>query len=148
MTVAEKLKQIRESKGLRQKDVANALGCSVQSYSQYENGNRKPKVETLQRFADALGVSVLDLQTDGVRQKAQEFIVDDRADRFFKAERRTDAAVLEAWKDVADEELKQAIDEIFEIVDRRCRIEMFLQSQAIAENPHVGEYEDDDDPEE
>ena len=58
MTFADNLKSIREHKGLKQKDVATILGCSVQSYSQYENGKRQPKLETVQRFAQALNVPI------------------------------------------------------------------------------------------
>lgn len=64
MSLSENLKRIRISKGLTQRDVAALLGCSVQSYAQYESGKRKPKIETLARFANALDISIADLSPD------------------------------------------------------------------------------------
>lgn len=57
MTVGERIKQIRTSKGLSQKDVAEKLGVSQANYSQYEVCKRNAKIETLERIAKALGVS-------------------------------------------------------------------------------------------
>lgn len=56
MTVGEKIRDIRVEKGMTQKELGEALGVSVQTISAYESGRRRPKVETLSRFADALGV--------------------------------------------------------------------------------------------
>lgn len=43
------------------KKLADILGTSQQNLAQYENGKRKPKIETLKRIASALGVEVEDL---------------------------------------------------------------------------------------
>ena len=61
MTIGERLQKIRKDKGLSQKAVADVLGVSVQTVSVYENGKRTPKPETVQRFADALGVEAWEL---------------------------------------------------------------------------------------
>lgn len=41
--------------------IADIMGCSPQLISQYENGKRMPKLETLQRIADSLNVSLLQI---------------------------------------------------------------------------------------
>lgn len=61
MTLAEKMKQIRETKGMTQKEVASLMGVSQQAYGQYESGTREPKMDTLNRIAKALGVSKYEL---------------------------------------------------------------------------------------
>lgn len=61
MTLAEKMKQLREKKGLKQKEVAALMGISQQAYGQYESGTREPKMDTLNRIAKALGVSKYEL---------------------------------------------------------------------------------------
>lgn len=58
MIISDRIKAARKSKGLSQKELGELLGISAASVSQYENGDRNPKLETLQRFAKALGVSV------------------------------------------------------------------------------------------
>ena len=54
----DKLKKLRLSKNMTQKEVASAMGISQQAYSQYESGNRRPKIDTIVRIADALCVDI------------------------------------------------------------------------------------------
>lgn len=44
--ICQRLKEIREQKGLRSKDVAAALGMNESTYSHYERGLRFPKLDT------------------------------------------------------------------------------------------------------
>ena len=61
MEIHENIKRIRKVKNISQKELANRLNISPQNLAQYENGKRKPKIETLNRIATALGVNVTDL---------------------------------------------------------------------------------------
>ena len=54
---AERIKNERNKLGLRQSDIAEHLGISVQSYSIYENG-REPKYDLLIKLADRFNVSI------------------------------------------------------------------------------------------
>lgn len=58
MTTGERIKEARKRAGLTQKELADKLGISYVGISQWENNQRNPKLETLQRIADALGVDV------------------------------------------------------------------------------------------
>lgn len=58
MTKVNRLKELRQTKGLRQSELAQKVGISEQAISFYENGKRNPKIETLQKLADYFGVSV------------------------------------------------------------------------------------------
>ena len=53
-----RLKELRNDKGLRQKDVAQVLGISQQSLGYYENGVNKPDPAMLVQLADFYEVSV------------------------------------------------------------------------------------------
>lgn len=56
MKFGEKLKKLRTTQGMRQIDVANAVGISLRAYAGYENNNRYPKHrEVYQKLAVALG---------------------------------------------------------------------------------------------
>lgn len=57
----ERLRAIRKEKLLNQKELADIMGVSQVFISQYENGSRKPKPETIRRFQEALGCSFEDL---------------------------------------------------------------------------------------
>ena len=58
---SERIKPARKKAGLTQKKLAEILGTSQQNLAQYENGKRKPKIETLKKIASALGVEIEDL---------------------------------------------------------------------------------------
>ena len=50
MQTSERIKQARKKAGLTQKKLAEILGTSQQNLAQYENGKRKPKIETLKKL--------------------------------------------------------------------------------------------------
>jgi transcriptional regulator with XRE-family HTH domain len=58
MKLGKRLKELREEKGLLQKDVAKYLKITTSAYGYYEQGKRDPDTETLQKLADFFNVSV------------------------------------------------------------------------------------------
>ena len=56
-----RLKELRLERGLSQKDVADALACSITVYSRYETGSREPSIDVLVRLADFYGVTLDEL---------------------------------------------------------------------------------------
>ncbi len=56
--ILQQLKNIREDNDVRQKTVADYLGVSQNTYSQYENGVISISPEMLVKLADYFGVSV------------------------------------------------------------------------------------------
>ena len=84
MTIGEKIKIIRKKNRLTQKELGDKLGVSYQMIAQYENGKRNPKIETVQKIADALDMSIcytedgepcfIDKIYEGTGQKAFESI--------------------------------------------------------------------------
>lgn len=55
--LSERLKSLRKSKKLTQKQLAEKINVTHVSISGYESGNRSPDTDTLQRLADFFGVS-------------------------------------------------------------------------------------------
>lgn len=61
-TLGTRLKELRESKGLLQKEVADCIGMTQRNYSKYESdGIVRPVPEVVKKFADFYGISVDDL---------------------------------------------------------------------------------------
>lgn len=58
MIFSKRLKELRESKGLYQGDVARLLGVTRQAISQYERGEREPSYEMLEKLADYFNVDM------------------------------------------------------------------------------------------
>ena len=56
------IKRIREERGIKQKELAEAASVSSPFLYDLENGNRNAKPETWQRIADALGCTVEELR--------------------------------------------------------------------------------------
>ncbi len=59
------MRWLRQSKNLTQADLANLTGISQHSISKLETGQTAPRPETMQRLADALGVSPSALGSGG-----------------------------------------------------------------------------------
>ncbi len=58
MNVHEKIKEIRSKKGLSTYQLAELTGISQSTISKLENEKRKVDIETLQKIADALEISI------------------------------------------------------------------------------------------
>lgn len=61
MDIGERIKKVRQEKGLSQKALGQLLGVSQQHIAQYETGKRKPKYDTLKKIIHALDVPLLDI---------------------------------------------------------------------------------------
>ena len=55
---ANRLKELRKSKGLTQRKMAEMLAMREQAYQMYEYGKREPNHETTVKIADFLDVSL------------------------------------------------------------------------------------------
>jgi transcriptional regulator with XRE-family HTH domain len=61
VSVHEKIRLIREAKGLTQEQAAEKLGMSVSNYGDIERGDNDPKLSKLQKIADLLEIELADL---------------------------------------------------------------------------------------
>ena len=58
MKLAERLKDLRAKRNLKQEDVAKELKIAVRTYCRYEYGEREPNASVLWRMADFYGVTI------------------------------------------------------------------------------------------
>ncbi len=78
--VGERLRVLREQRGLSQRELAAASGLSPNALSQIERGTVSPNVSTLNQLADALGIHITAFfETTPLRQRVV----------FLKADQRT-----------------------------------------------------------
>lgn len=52
------IREARKSKGLTQKELAALLGIDETRVSKYESGKQNPTIETLEKIANALNVTI------------------------------------------------------------------------------------------
>lgn len=64
MTIAERIRRIRQQKGLSQTELAQISKVNIKSLSRYELGTSTPPANLLKDIADALGVTADALLTD------------------------------------------------------------------------------------
>ncbi len=58
MSIGDKIKALRKENGLTQKKLGELSNTSETTIKQYELGKRQPRIEQLEKIADALNVSV------------------------------------------------------------------------------------------
>lgn len=61
LSIGERLRTARERVGMTQQQLADRSGFHVVSVSNWENDVKPPKLNTLERLADVLGVNVSEL---------------------------------------------------------------------------------------
>lgn len=66
MTIGESIRSWRKERGLTQKALGEKLGVSQATVGQYETNPNPPKIDTLSKIADALGVPLTLLIGAGV----------------------------------------------------------------------------------
>ncbi len=59
--VALKIRITREQKGLRQQDLSDITGIARPNIARLESGRRIPKIGTLRKISEALGITINDL---------------------------------------------------------------------------------------
>lgn len=64
MTIGERIRYFRKQKAMTQKQVADACGMADSAIRKYESGTQVPKIETLQRIANALNIPVQQLMPE------------------------------------------------------------------------------------
>ena len=65
MLIGQRLKEIREAKNLSQGDIQRVSGLVRPYISRVENGHTVPSVETLEKWASALGMPLYQLFHEG-----------------------------------------------------------------------------------
>lgn len=60
-SVGVQIRRVREHHNLSQLDVCGRSGIDVATYSRIEQGHSSPKLDTLIRIADAIGVDLAEL---------------------------------------------------------------------------------------
>lgn len=107
LTTGKYIKAARIKAGLTQEGLAQKLGVPYQSISQWERGKRKPKIETLQKIADALEIPLTDLLPNSQDTVFSEFL--DAADTYAEYVRMRSKTLLNG--DASESEhLKAAMD--------------------------------------
>lgn len=76
MTIGERIREIRKSKGMTQKQVAEQLGITIGAYSHYENGTRELDVLKVKALSKIFGISGDELIDTGFQNPVPDGVID------------------------------------------------------------------------
>ena len=72
MNVGENIKKYRKNKGLTQKELGELIGVKAITIRKYESNEREPNIETLNKIATALRVTINDLLGIKIVERSNE----------------------------------------------------------------------------
>jgi HTH-type transcriptional regulator, competence development regulator len=111
-----KLIELRKAKKLRQEDIAKILGIARTTYAMYEQGNREPDFDTLNKIADYFDVSIDHLLGREEKGKTKEDSLEE-VNKLVKEYGIEQFCFfdIEKWKDLSQEDIEE-IKKHFEYV--------------------------------
>lgn len=80
------LKEWRKKRGLNQNDLADIIGVSQQTISDYENGAQVPNLDRLVQLAQALNISLDELV---LYEKAHNEYSNELADMYYQSKKKS-----------------------------------------------------------
>src|SRR5258706_11201070 len=112
MEIGERIKKIREARGLSQKEVANKIKMDQSQYSKLEKDKTDPSVSTLTKVAKALGVQLSELFASDLLKDVNSY----------------DKSVMEKISliDSLDEDEKKSLFKIFDGLSSKKKNKVFL----------------------
>lgn len=122
MTIYDRYCEIRNSKGLKDSNVASGTGIGKSTFSDWKSGRSQPKQDKLQKIADFLGVSLEYLTTGKEKEWEPKLTKKDERDiknalDDFKNQLRTDTGIMYDGEPL-DEEDQEAILAAIEVAER------------------------------
>lgn len=81
MSIGEKIKKYRKEKGLTQKELADKLNIATNSLSRYEIGERRPPIDMIEKIAEILNVTPIQLMYDEEVENTLNQSAEDEAQR-------------------------------------------------------------------
>ena len=94
MTIGGNIKNAREKAGLSQKELAKKMGVTPQTLSMYEKNRRNPKLSTIRKFAEAIGVTLSEI----IGENWEDFTAEEMQEDFFEQKIKEQIFSDEDWQ--------------------------------------------------
>ena len=105
-SVGEIIKKLRIERGLTQKQLGELCEMAYSAIRRYENGRANPKIETLQKIANALNVNVSELRNDF--QIFKDNIVDESG--ILSSAKKADVLQNDLWAEFQKRKIIEKLD--------------------------------------
>lgn len=111
ISLGENIKKLRKNKGLSQNKLSEITKISIASIQRYESGKRQPNIQTVNKFAQALNVSLDDLVGNEYNKSKLEL-----ANALQNGADNT-PNLISNFKDLTKKEVANNFNELVEILD-------------------------------
>ena len=126
MTIYDRYCEIRNSKGLKDSNVASGTGIGKSTFSDWKSGRSQPKQDKLQKIADFLGVSLEYLTTGKEKEWKPTFTEKDERDVQKELEKTLNALQNDTGLmfdgEVLDDETRELLEASLEHAIRTAKI--------------------------
>lgn len=148
MTIGERIKTARSNAGLTQRALAEKSGIATGTVQQYELGKRQPRIEQLQKIADALEVDINYLVHGKTLQKYEQAMIeelrlaaeanktgDDRKLKAFIAQNLPHMTVKAGWESVSTDQNRARMNTAFDQLNPEGQAVAADQVENLTYNP-------------
>lgn len=111
MKFCEKLRLLREERGMSLSEFAELLGTSKQVLSRYERGENTPKITTISHFAKVLNVTLAYLIKDSITDRTATTLANNKKNPPVKLT-EGEKALLDLFRLVPEEKQQMVLDMI------------------------------------
>lgn len=112
MTIYERYCETRDSKGLRDSNIAALTGIGKSTFSDWKSGRSTPKNDKLKKIADVLEVTIDYLMTGEEKEGGEKYYLNDETAEMAQTlfENKNLRVLFDAAKDASPEDLKTTYD--------------------------------------
>lgn len=100
--LGENIKKYRKKKGLTQKQLGESIGLSTVAIKNYENNQREPKLDIIDKIATALGIKRLDLLEENIVKDIKKDIELYKLETFDSSGKQIYCLMTKDYKDIID----------------------------------------------
>ena len=111
ISLGENIKKLRKDKGLTQDKLSEITKISIASIQRYESGKRQPNIQTVNKFAQALNVSLDDLVGNEYNKSKLEL------ENALQNEADNTPNLISNFKDLTKKEVANNFNELVEILE-------------------------------
>ena len=148
MTIGDRIKTARSNAGLTQRALAEKSGIATGTVQQYELGKRQPRIEQLQKIADALEVDINYLVHGKTLQKYEQAMIeelrlaaeanktgDDSKLKAFIAQNLPHVTVKAGWESVSTDQNRTRMNAAFDQLNPEGQAVAADQVENLTYNP-------------
>lgn len=139
-TIGERIKAFRLVRGMTQKELGTRMGVDQSTVRKYESGKLNPKIETVKKIADALGVDMNALYGDLVWDAVNNGLVSAGIERRMiadsSAEILEDSVKIQSYLSILTKAGRaKALERVYELTEIQRYVKFPLGSPAAKVEP-------------